>query len=108
MPHLKLDAPGQLERPIDGQNLDGEGMNAPLYFPIERFHDSAVLRNAAKTDKMPGRDSDAEVGFPCFAPAGMALVAVGFVDDFKVSGRVGLGQLVCDGVAYGHDLGAPF
>jgi hypothetical protein len=83
-------------------------MDAPFKFAIERLHHCPVLRNSPKTVKMTGRDSDTKVGFATLPPSGMSLVAVGFVDHLQAFWRKCRIEFLSYGVAYGHDLGAPF
>jgi hypothetical protein len=61
-----------------------------------------VLRNARLAGKLPGRDSDAEMRLPSFAPAGMAVVALALVDHFKMGGSEFSRKFSLDRGANGH------
>jgi len=72
-----------LWRLAKGQNLDCKRVHTCFYFIIERFHHSAVLRNARKIGKMTGRDSDAEMGIASFPPATMPTMQLAFVGNLE-------------------------
>jgi hypothetical protein len=92
------------------RHLDGKRVHAGLYFVVERFHDEPVLRKSAQTVKMPGRDSDPEMGFSAFPPSGiagvmgMAGVARALVDHFEQYGIEAGGEFVGNGLANAHGV----
>ena len=77
-------------------------MHARRKFIRQSVHNLTVLRQTAETVKMAGRDSDPEMRFPAFPPAGVTLMAVTFIDDLEIAGRECGGQFGNDRIANGH------
>ena len=64
----------------------------------QRFVDGPMLGNTGLSCERFSRDSDTKMGFTPFAPAGMAHVAMRFVDDLQMAGRKSAGKLFHDTV----------
>lgn len=81
-------------------------MYPALEIIFQHIVNSAVLRHAAHTGKVLGRDSDTKMGFTTLPPSGVAMVLHRLVDHIEESGRKSIGELCLKGVfdAHGTDL----
>ena len=83
-------------------DLDGEGVHAPLELRIERFHDRAVRGDAGHPVKPGGTDADAKVGFPALSIAPVTPVLLALVNHFKMAWGEFDRKFFCNLVANGH------
>ena len=79
-------------------------MDPVLEIRLKRFHDSAVLRNAAEPVKMTGRDSDTKMGFTTLPPSGVTEVLTRFVDHIEENGGKSCGELGSQCVFDAHGI----
>ena len=83
-PHRLGCDPGWNDRSIGADHFDGQGMHPALELGIEGLHDGTMLLHTGETGQRRTADSDAKMRFAFGTGAGMAAVAIAFVEDFKM------------------------
>ena len=92
----------QLDGTVGVHDLDGQRVDTALELGIERLHHGAMLCESGLAGKLAGPDSDAEMGLAAFTPTRVTMVAIAFVDNFKMGWREFLGKFLNNRVANGH------